>query len=188
MSLPRLAALFTFAIFLFSTFTHAAETASCNFNTFAAPSGYTLNEVEGIGDDGTVVGQLINNKTLESVGFSYSSQGSFTEYTVPKSASTWLYGLNAVGTDAGSYQDQSYPQHMHGFLLQNGDVTEINYPKAANSWVFNVNKVGSVVGSFSASTSLIKGFIETKGDYTAIAYGNSQVTYPMAVNDNGAVV
>jgi probable HAF family extracellular repeat protein len=188
MSLPRLAAFSTLAIFVFSTFTHAAETASCTFNTFAAPPGYTFNEIEGIGDDGAVVGQLIDNKTYDMVGFSYSSNGKFTLYTVPKSMTTWLYGLNAVGTDAGSYQDLAYPQHIHGFLLQNGNVTDVNYPKAANSWVFNVNKTGGVVGSFSASASEIKGFYESNGDYTPIAYNNAQITYPMAVNDNGAVV
>ncbi len=60
---PRqtLLAVFLFLISLPPAF--CATKASCTFDTFDVPSGYTLNTVEGIGDDGTVVGQLIVNKT-----------------------------------------------------------------------------------------------------------------------------
>ncbi len=103
--------------------------ASCNFNTFSAPSGYTLSEVNGVSDDGTVVGQLVDNKTLESVAFTYSASGVFTEYTAPKSSATWMYGRNGSGINAGSYQDSAYPGHVHGFLLQGGQLPPSTIPR-----------------------------------------------------------
>jgi uncharacterized membrane protein len=189
MSLPRLASatVIAFTLLSLSTLMQAAQTASCNFTTFNAPSGYSLSQVNGISDDGTVVGQLSNNKTFEIVGFSYTAGSGFTEYEVPKSLNTWTYGLNASGANAGSYQDKNYPENIHGFVLQSGKMTEVNYPKATNTWLFNVNQVGNSVGSFSAG-SVTKGFMLVNGDYTAITYPSSQTTFPMAINNNGVVV
>ncbi|MGO9368116.1 MAG: hypothetical protein ACLP0H_10835 [Terriglobales bacterium] len=175
-------------LFLPAALLHASETASCTFNTFSAPSGYSLNQVGGVSDDGTVVGQLVDNKTFESVGFMYSASGVFTEYAVPKSASTWLYGRNGSGANAGTYQDTAYPQHMHGFLLQSGQLSAINYPKAPNTWLFDANQIGGVVGSYTVNPSLMKGFMLMNSKYTSLAYPKAQATYPFAVNDNGAIV
>ncbi|HTC90928.1 MAG TPA: hypothetical protein VK686_21635, partial [Bryobacteraceae bacterium] len=188
MSLPRLVSGVIVTFLLHSALMFATQTASCTFDTFSAPSGYTLSTVDGVGDDGTVVGQLLDNKTLELMGFSYSSSGVFTEYSIPKSSTTWYYGRNGSGTNAGSYQDSKYPQHIHGFLQQDGQPTTVNYPKAANTWVFDVNQQGAVVGSFSASASVTKGFMLVNGTYTTIAYPNAQATYAWAVNNNGVVV
>jgi len=190
MRLPRLAfAVIIFvAPFLSSALMHAAQNASCTFNTFSAPSGFSLNQVNGVSDDGTVVGQLVDNKTQESVAFTYSASGVFTEYTAPKSLATWMYGRNGSGLNAGSYQDSAYPGHVHGFLLQGSQFTAVDYPKAPNTWAFDVNQLVAVVGSFSAGASVTKGFMLVNGDYTAIAYPKAQTTYAQAINDNGVVV
>jgi hypothetical protein len=189
MSLSRLATVVVLALALLlpPSVMHAAQNATCSFNTFSAPTGYTLSLVNGLSDDGTVVGQLVNNKTQQWVAFTYSESGVFTEYSAPKSASTWLYGGNASGENAGTYQDLSYPQAMHGFLLQGAKFTAVNYPKAANTWLFDINQVGAVVGSYSASPSLTKGFMLVNGKYTAIAYPKAQLTYATAISDNGVV-
>ncbi len=187
MSLSRLASAIVVTVLLQSAVMHAAKKASCTFDTFSAPSGYTLNEVTGVGDDGTVVGQLINNKTQAFVGFMYSASGVFTEYTVPQSLTTWMYGRNGSGANAGSYQDVKYPGHIHGFLLQGSQLTAVNYPNAPNTWVFDVNQLGAVVGSFSAGASVTKGYMLVNGNYTTIAYPNVQLTYPQAINDKGVV-
>ena len=167
---------------------HAVPTASCTFDTFSAPSGYTLSMVQGVGDDGTVVGQLIDNKTLEYVAFTRSSSGVFSEYAAPKSASTWLYGRNGSGVNAGFYQDSAYPGHIHGFLLQGSTFTAVNHPNAPNTWLFDINQPGAAVGSFSASGSVVKGFLLANGKYTTIAYPKAQLTYAMGINDNSQVV
>jgi uncharacterized membrane protein len=187
MSLPRLVPAALVALLLHSSLMHAAQTASCVFNTFSAPSGYSLSQVNGISDDGTVVGQLSNNSTLQLVAFTRSASGVITKYAAPKSRATWLNGRNATGVNAGFYQDSAYPGHVHGFLLQGSNFTVVNHPNAANSWLFDVNLLGGAVGSFSASQSVTKGFRLVNGRYTTIAYPNAQTTYALAINVNGDV-
>jgi hypothetical protein len=183
------ASFFTIVIMLLahSVASHAAQNASCTFDTFSAPSGYTLSMVEGVSDDGTIVGQLINNKTQAYVSFTRSASGAFTEYAAPKSVTTWLYGRNATGANAGFYQDNGNIEHVHGFLLQGNRFTAINYPSAANTWLFDVNQLGAAVGSFSASASLIKGFVLVNNKYTTIVRSGASSTYPLAINDKGEV-
>jgi hypothetical protein len=164
---------------------HAGTKASCTFDTFDAPSGYTFNDVEGIADDGTVVGQLVNNQTQALVGFMRDQNGNFTIYTAPKSNMTWLYQQNATGTSSGSYMDTK--SKLHGFTLVNENFVEVDYPGAANTWIFGVNHVGSLTGSYGGAGS-VNGFLLVNGNYTNVAYPKGAVTYPMAVNDNNAIV
>src|ERR1700690_1336034 len=183
---PRLSVVATCVLLIsLSPALHAGTKASCTFDTFDVPSGYTLNVVEGIADDGTVVGQLIDNKTQAFVGFLRDERGNFTMYTAPKSSTTWLYQQNATGTSAGSYLDSKYS--VHGFTLLNGNFTAADYPGAANTWVFGVNHVGSLTGSYGKAGS-VNGFILVNGQYTNINYPKGAITNPMAVNDSNAVV
>jgi len=175
-------------LLLQSSLMHAAKTASCTFDTFSAPSGYSFSQVQGVSNDGTVVGQLINSKTLQYVAFMRSQSGVFSEYAIPNSSSTSLYGRNGSGDNAGFYQDTANPEHVHGFLLQSSKATVVNYPKAANTWLFDVNQLGDSVGSFSASATVVKGFMLVNGNYTAIAYPSAQVTYALAISESKEVV
>jgi hypothetical protein len=186
MNLPRSIPAIIVTLFLYSVSLQAAQTASCSFNTFSAPAGYSLSLVNGVADDGTVLGQLVDDKTLEFVAFTYSPNGQFTEYTAPQSSSTWLYGGTAAGVNAGSFQDTAYPQLMHGFLLQGKQFAAVNYPKASNTWLFAINNVGGAVGSYSTG-SVTKGFQLINGQYTTIAHSGAQLTYVQAINDNGVV-
>jgi hypothetical protein len=174
-------------LFLPITLHAAAQTASCSFTTFSAPAGYSLSVVNGVTDDGVVVGQLVDNNTQQMVAFTYSAKGVFTKYAAPKSLTTSLYGGNATGLNAGTYQASAFPAGMHGFLLQGSQFTAVNYPKAANTWLYDVNQLGAVVGSFSASQILTKGFMLVNGKYTTIAYPSAPITYAQAISDNGVV-
>jgi hypothetical protein len=188
MSLPRYSCAAIFTLLLLSSLMYAVPPASCVFDTFTAPEGFTLSQVNGISDDGTVVGQLVNNTTQEFVAFTRSPEGVIVEYVAPQALTTWLYGRSGVGTDAGFYQDAAYPQHVHGFLLQAGKLSTVNHPNATNTWLFQTNQLGTSVGSFSASVSVIKGFKLANGKFTVIAYPGAQTTYAMGVNDNGEIV
>jgi hypothetical protein len=182
---PRHTLLAVFLAFLSLSPAFCGTKASCTFDTFDVPSGYTLNTVEGIADDGTVVGQLINNRTQAPVGFMRSSGGDFAYYSAPKSSMTWLYQQNATGTSSGSYLDGN--SKVHGFTLVNGNFGAVDYPGAANTWVFGVNHVGALTGSYGGAGS-VKGFMLVNGQYTDIVYPKGAVTNPMAVNDSNAVV
>jgi hypothetical protein len=188
MNLPRSVAAAIFALLLHSSVMHAAQTASCIFDTFSAPPGFSFSQVQGVSDDGTVVGQLLDNNTLQLVAFTRSASGVITDYAVPKSSATWLYGRNGSGANAGFYQDRATHQHIHGFLLDGSNFAAVNYPKAASTWLFDMNQLGASVGSFSAGGSVINGFMLVNGTYTIIAYPDAQATYALAINDNGDVV
>ncbi len=168
--------------------THAAQQASCTFDTFSAPPGYTFSQVQGVSDDGTVVGQLIDNKTLQFMAFKRSASGVITEYAAPQSSSTWLYGRGGIDADAGFYQDKVNPERVHGLLLQDGEFTAVHHPRATNTWLFDINHLGAVVGSFSSSAALVRGFLLVNGTYTTIAYPDAETTYALAINDSGDVV
>ncbi len=94
MSFRRFALAIVITLLLQSAAMHAATTASCTFDTFAAPSGYSFSLVGGVSDDGTVVGQLLNNSTQQSEAFTRSASGVITKYAAPQSSTTWMYGRN----------------------------------------------------------------------------------------------
>ncbi len=178
--------LITFLLIELSLFASATQ-ASCAFTTFHAPSGYTFSEVDGIGDDGTVVGQLENTTTLALVGFIHAPGGSAKIFSAPKSQMTFINGRNGLGTNVGYYLDNSSTPHVHGFVLQGTTFTTLNYPNAANTWLLGINQLGTLAGRFSTS-SVIKGFLDTNGTYKTLAYSGATNTTAHAVNDNGVVV
>ena len=174
-------------LLLLGQFSFAATQASCAFTTFKAPTGYTFGEVNGIGDDGTVVGQLLNTTTYATVGFLHAPGSPVRIYSAPNSRMTYLDARNGLDINVGFYLDNKSVPHIHGFTLQGTQVTLVNYPGASNTWLRGINLFGDLAGSFSAGT-LIKGFIRTNGTYKPLVYSGATSTVPSAVNDHGAVV
>ena len=187
MRLPR-AAFALFATFLLLCgVSYAANQASCTFTTFSAPTGYSLAQVNGVSDDGTVVGQLENNNSGSFVAFSRSAAGKFTLFAPPNSAFTWFNRRNPVGVNVGSYLDTARTPHVHGLAQSGADYVEVNYPNAVHTWLYGINGAGAVVGNFSKGTA-IQGFKLENGTYTVIRYPNALMTTPQAINDSGLVV
>jgi len=187
MRLPRAAfGLFASLLFL-SAVSYAANQASCTFKIFSAPTGYSLAQVNGISDDGTVVGQLENINSGSFVAFSRSAAGKFTLFAAPKSAFTWFNRRNLVGVNVGSYLDTAPAPHVHGVSQAGANFVEVNYPSATHTWLYGINGAGAVVGNFSKATAT-KGFKLENGKYTVIRYPNALMTTPQAINDSGLVV
>ncbi|HEY1401296.1 MAG TPA: hypothetical protein VF953_06885 [Terriglobales bacterium] len=187
MRLPRAAFASFASLLLFSAVTYAANQASCTFTTFSAPAGYSLAQVNGVSDDGTVVGQLEDKNSGSFVAFSRSAAGKFTLFAPPNSTFTWFNRRNLVGVNVGSYLDTARTPHVHGLSQSGANYVEVNYPNATDTWLYGINGAGSVVGNFSKGTA-IKGFKLDSGKYTVIRYPNALVTTPQAVNDSGLVV
>jgi hypothetical protein len=187
MRLPRAGfALFTFLLLLCAV-SYAANQAVCTFHTFSAPSGYSLAQVNGVSDDGTVVGQLENDKSGSFVAFARSASGKFTLYSAPNSTFTWFSRRNRVGVNVGSFLDTARIPHVHGLSQSGANHVVVNYPNATNTWVYGINSGGAVVGNFSKGT-VTKGFQLNSGTYTVIGYPNALATTPQAINDTGVVV
>lgn len=165
----------------------AANQANCTFTTFTAPPGYKFAQVNGVGDDGTVVGQLEDKSSGVLIAFSRSATGKFTTYRAPNSDYTWFNGRNLAGVNVGSYLDNKVPRHVHGFAQTGTDMVEVNYPNATHTWLNGINAAGTTVGSFQKGTST-KGFKLENAKYAVIGYAGAQLTTPRAINDSGRVV
>jgi uncharacterized membrane protein len=185
MNFPRSILAVMASLFALPLALHATQ-ASCTFTTFPAPSGYLLAQVNGVADDGTVVGQLENKNTGDLVAFARAANGGVKVYKAPQSRITW-FTQRAGGVNVGSYLDNNNLPHVHGFLLQGTNFAALNYPKAVNTWLYGINQLGSVVGSFNIS-SVVKGYKLESGKYTVIRYGSALATRPQAISDDGVVV
>jgi len=168
-------------------FAHAAKQATCTFTTFDAPAGYAFAQINGISDDGTVVGQLEDKASETFVAFSRSAAGKFTLYQAPSSDFTWFNRRNLPGVNVGSYLDSKNPPHVHGMAQSGTNMVEVNYPKATHTWLYGINAAGVVVGNFNKGTTT-KGFKLDGTKYTLIRYPGALTTTPQAINDNGLVV
>ena len=170
-----------------AAFSTASNQATCTFNTFSAPQGYALVEVNDITDDGTVVGQVEDLNSGAFVAYSRSAVGVFTIFDAPNSIFTWFSSRNLAGVNVGSYLDNGRVQHVHGFAQSGKGFVQVDYPKATHSWLYGINTAGIVAGSFSKGT-VVKGFILNNGKYTTIAFQGAQATNPQAINDSNVVV
>lgn len=187
MSLPRAAFAIVASLLVLVAVSHAGNQASCTFTTFSAPAGYSLAQVNGVSDDGTVVGQLEDKNSGAFVAFSRTAAGKFTVFAAPNSAFTWFNHRNLAGVNVGSYLDNSNPRHVHGFAQQGADFVVVNYPKATHTWLYGINGAGTVVGNFRKGTA-VKGFKLENGKYSVIRYAGALATTPQAINDTGLVV
>ena len=187
MRLSRAGSTLLASLLLLSAFSYAGNQASCTFTTFSAPAGYSLAQVNGVSDDGTVVGQLEDKNSGAFVAFSRSPAGKFTLFAPPNSAFTWFNRRNLVGVNVGSYLDTARTPHVHGLSQSGGNYVEVNYPNATHTWLYGINGAGAVVGNFSKGT-VIKGFKLDSGKYSVIRYPNALVTTPQAINDSNLVV
>src|SRR5262249_11245954 len=174
-------------LLVLSVISQAANQASCTFTTFTAPSGYSFAQVNGVSDDGTVVGQLEDLNSGSFVAFSRTSVGKWAIYSEQKSLFTWFEHRNLVGVNVGSYLDGGNLPHVHGIAQSVAGVVEVNYPKATNTWLYGINGTGTVVGQFQKGTAN-KGFMLSNGKYTTIAYPGALTTTPQAINDAQVVV
>ncbi|HYK49421.1 MAG TPA: hypothetical protein VEU94_06825, partial [Terriglobales bacterium] len=187
MRFPRAASAFFAMFVLLCSVSFAANQAVCTFNTFSAPTGYSLAQVNGISDDGTVVGQLEDIKTGSFVAFSRSAAGKFTVYSAPNSLFTWFNRRNPVGVNVGSYLDTARTPHVHGLSQSGAKYVVVDYPNATNTWVYGINRAGAIVGNFARGTAT-KGVELNSGKYPVIGYPGALVTTPQAISDTGFVV
>src|SRR5258708_17342327 len=97
MAFPRSFSAVIVTLLLCAGTMRASQQAACTFDTFPPPSGYSFSQVQGVSDDGTVVGQLVDNKTQQWVAFTRSAGGIFIKHAAPQSSATWLYGRNGTG-------------------------------------------------------------------------------------------
>jgi hypothetical protein len=159
--------------------------AKCSFRTFSAPSGYTLLDVGGVSNSGTVVGGFESNSTLHEMAFARDTAGHFSTYKAPGSSTTHFTGINDAGIEIGTYQDNA--GHFHGFTLSGSHFTAVNDPGAINTFLEGINKAGVMVGQ-AITSSASEGFEVKAGQYSALQFPGALNTEAAGINSVGTIV
>jgi len=163
---------------------YAQSQASCTFKLFMLnPSGKNLSP-KGINSYGTVVGQASVDQ-----GFTRFSNGGFTYYSVPNSASTYFTDRNDNGVNVGVYSSQSNSTLAKGFMLRGSTFTSIVHPKAVlGTTLTGINKYNSIVGWYLDAGEGSHGFKRySNGSFVNLNYPGSQYTLPTGINDSGTI-
>ena len=108
-------------------------------------------------------------------------------FDVPEAGTIGL-GISATtGTIVGTYIDSNgIPE---GFSFNGTTYTTVTDPLAANGTaIWGVNDSGQMVGTLSDSIHNSSSFLESSGQFTAIAYPSAVITYAMGLNDSSQVV
>lgn len=161
-----------------------------NFRIAVAGQDVRTN-VNGISDDGTVVG--FYDVGAVRTGFSRSAAGVVTNLGfVAGSTNTTPLDRNASGAIVGTTDVNATANSANAFLYQNGSFLVSNYSFAgANRTQFNsINNAGQIVGRWRDSAQLFHGLIYDSATNVAISYDlpGALQTHFFGVNDLGQVV
>lgn len=174
-------------------------TASCsNFKVFqlnpSDPANPLINEVLGVNDWGTVVGDATPQQQPPYLKAFVRYSGGSVKYYLPTGANIAQFSArNNNGTTVGDYEDGL--GNDYGFMLQGSTITPIMDPKAVSpngttTRPFSINKWNSVVGRYiDPSSSFWQGFKRySNGSFITVYYPGALGTYPTGINDSGVIV
>ena len=149
------------------------------------PRDTPSNQIQRNSDDGTVLGQLIDNETQQFVAFTRSSERSDYQVAIRIRChmDVWTQQHGAI---AGFYQDNKGPRAYSWIPAPGQQVSAVNYPNAANTLLFDVNQLGAAVGSFSRQRR-DQGILACQWQFHDHRLSQCAVDLPDGINDNGAV-
>jgi hypothetical protein len=114
-------------------------------------------------------GGTLNGKTI--VGL-YTPSGSlphgyivrngvFSDYMVPGSIATQIWGINPEGDFVGFYRTKPGPAGLHGFVVYADTPTPVtvDYPGAMRTQALAINPSGAIVGTFVDQAGAQHGFL-----------------------------
>jgi hypothetical protein len=159
----------------------AGVTTSIN----VAPSGFDTDAVS-INDSGTIAGFFLINRSGNSSGFTQSSTGVVTKFTVPtsfKASDTSPVAINAGGVVVGNYIVKTGGA-FNGFLDTGGTFTSFVGPGARQTIPTAINAAGEVVGFYVDAGGNATGFTLIGSTITALS---SAIFEPTAINNSGAI-
>ena len=133
-----------------------------------------------VGDYSTTTGPCAAVPGAGCHGF-LLSKGTFTTIDVPCALGTMARGISPEGNIVGFYLNAT---GFHGFLFSNGAfiTIDITAPDALSALIFSINPAGSIVGSSNG------GFLLRRGAFSSIDFPGADVTLPLGINSEGAIV
>ena len=162
----------------------AQAQASCQFQFFSAPQGYTDLLPLGINDYGNVVG-LLDGLAGGTFGFVRYNDGTWKVYQAHPPYATWFSGRNDSGVTVGAYDS---PTGTHGLVLYQGVLRTVDYPGAAYTALTGINRYGTIVGYHVDAHGNSHGFKLQNGQFYSINYPGALSTTPQGISDLGTIV
>lgn len=145
--------------------------------------------INGINDAGTVVGSLeLSSSAIgtEYLGYSLTSTGAASTFSVPGARFTFAGAINAAGTIVGAYEALDPVTHNlgngQGFIDVNGLFTTLNAPYGNSTYLSGIDDNGVIAG-YSAGGP----FTYQSGVFTSLSNPPGILLNPVA-NDSGTRV
>lgn len=162
----------------------------CNFTVFPVPgSGPGFAPVaNNINRHDLAVGYFpVAPNGLRTKGFIRHPDGSINTLFINNSHSTFLKGLNDMGTMVGLVIPAAN-QPGHGFRFSQGNFHAINFPGGSNTSANGVNNNEDIVGFYNDAQNTQHGFLLKSGTFTTIDVAGASGTSATGINDSGIIV
>jgi len=159
-------------------------------------AGLRDTEPFGINDNGQVTGAADDNNG-HWTAFLRDTSGAYTTFQAPDAGTradqgTTAKAINVGGVIAGYYIDTSNVHH--GFVRDtSGTITEFDAPVVATftgtgTFPNAINTSGQIAGTYKGNDQKIHAFVrDPSGVLTTVDMPNEDQTFPVSINDGGAM-
>jgi len=195
LSFRNLTALIVASAFIpFLTVPAHAQTVGPNYEC-----NFTVFPIKGSGPGFAPIASSINRNDLmvgffpvapdglRTKGFVRHPDGSVATFFAQNSYSTYLKGVNDLGTVVGEIVKVANGPST-GFRFKQGNFHAINFPGGSNTSANGINTNGDIVGFYSDSQNKQHGFLLKSGAFTTIDVAGASGTSAMGINDSGVIV
>jgi uncharacterized membrane protein len=145
--------------------------------------GAVHTHVQGLNDNGVVVGWYSGQLQIIKTGFKYDGVG-FTPLTYPGASSTAAYGINNNGKIVGSYVLGGV---TNGFVYDGVNYASLTYPGATSTIAYGINDADEIVGAYTNAEGTYGFFYD--GEYGTFApILKASASYLYGINNKGWLV
>jgi hypothetical protein len=161
------------------------RSASGVYTTYTAPNSSATYFAKR-NDSGVTVGFFQDTNDNSHIHGLVRHGGSSAVVNYPGAPSTWLNGINNLGTIVGSYTASS--ASVNGFELQNGAYTVLQFPGALGTTPYGISDNNVVVGAWNDAFNY-HGFTLENGQYQTLDHPQGTLgTVLEDVNKSGVIV
>ena len=127
------------------------RTPDGTFTVINADAGFP----NAINSAGEITGSLL----LETGGYLWSRDGTFSTFNLPGSIYTAPWAINCAGTITGYYWDGN-TFVFHSFVrARDGNITTFDFPGSTATEAFGINSAGVITGAFYDASGVSHGFV-----------------------------
>src|ERR1044071_691817 len=166
------------------------HTQSYSIFSFDAPSGLTLQRVQGMNNTGQILGTYADASQAFHSLLRSADGATFTAIEVPGATQTFAVGLNNLGQAIGTFNDAS---GTHSFIrAAGGTISTFDIPPDSGLTTrpgipAAMNDKGDIVGTALSAAAVEIGFFLSadRSTYTTIQVPRANATDVLAIDNNG---